>query len=121
MHDTYFRRTINWFYGEDAYLHQPVPPEVGEKHVTELLGQHPYHPYNPDLPAHHPCAQENAAFAFCMDHPDNASLELHMKHVTCYHPMKVNLMKCLSREKRRLKAAMEEKGGNPPTRTEGTS
>jgi hypothetical protein len=101
--DTYFRRSINWFYGDDAYLQRNVPEALGKKHVNELLGRHPWHPYDPQLPPNHPCAEFNALFAQCMGHPDNAELEMHMKHVTCYHPMKVDLMKCIVREKKRLR------------------
>lgn len=108
--DTYFRRTIDWFYGDDAYLQRTVPEELGKKHVNELLGRHLWHPYDPDLPSDHPCFETNAIFARCMGHPDNSELELHMKHVTCYHPMKVDLMKCLTREKRRQRELL----GTPP-------
>lgn len=112
--DTYFRRGINWFYGEAAYLNQPVPEEIGKKHVNELLGRHPWHPYNPDLPQSHPFFQQNALFGQCMGHPDNESLELHMKHVTCYHPMKVDLMKCVASEARRQRAAAAENNKAQP-------
>jgi hypothetical protein len=99
--DTYFRRAIDWFHGDDAYLQRMVPEDLGKKHVNELLGRHPWHPYDPNMTVEHPCFEANALFAQCMGHPDNAEYELHMKHVACYHPMKVDLMKCVTREKRR--------------------
>mmetsp|Transcript_60739 Transcript_60739/g.70452 ORF Transcript_60739/g.70452 Transcript_60739/m.70452 type:complete len:128 (+) Transcript_60739:170-553(+) len=113
--DTYFRRSINWFYGEEAWMQQQVPEDLGKKHVNELLGRHPWHPFDPEMPSSHPCAEQNAFFAQCMGHKDFEDLELHMKHVTCYHPMKVDLMKCLSREKRRAKAAAVATTDSPPS------
>jgi hypothetical protein len=97
---TYFRRSIDWFYGENAYLQQQVPKEVGEKHINELLGRHPWHPYSPSLSPGHPCFDLNAVFGECMDSEPIRDLELHLKHVNCYHPYKVDLMQCLTKVKR---------------------
>ena len=117
--DTYFRRGIQWFYGDDAYLQQLMPDEVGKKHVNELLGKHPWHPYVPTLPEEHPCFAQNALFGQCMSDPAHEHLELHMKHVTCYHPMKVELMKCVSREARKQRE-LAASGATPPAANKAT-
>ena len=99
--DTYFRRALNFMYGDEALLLQrTVPPEVGRKHVTELLGRHPFHPFDPQMPAEHECSERNAMFGQCMTATQFEGLELHMKHVNCFHPYKVDLMKCLVRSAR---------------------
>lgn len=44
--DTYFRRAINWMHGDSAYLNKLPIKDVGEKHINELLGRHPYYPFD---------------------------------------------------------------------------
>ncbi len=89
---------------EDKMLDRPIPPALKSAHVTQLLHQHPFHPYDPDLPPGHPCTPQNADFYRCMS--SRAEEEpLHMKHVNCFDPHKVALMKCKAAEKRREKLA----------------
>jgi hypothetical protein len=97
----------DWIRGDNAFLYKNVPAEVGEKHVTELMGRHPFHPYDPALPAASPCTAKNAAFFRCMSFvPEPANPEvLHQTHVRCFHPFKVDLMKCLVSEKQAARAA----------------
>lgn len=102
-HDTYFRRTINWMYGDDAYLHKYPSKDIGDMHVNEVLGRHPYHPYDPEMKAGSPCAKLNAIFFECMEADHVEGFETYQKHVACYHPYKVDLMKCLAAEKRRIR------------------
>ncbi|EAN85731.1 hypothetical protein C3747_211g339c [Trypanosoma cruzi] len=103
--DTYFRRAIDWMYGDTAYLQKMPSPEIGEKHINELLGRHPFHPFDPEMKPDHPCYNANAIFYNCMTADHVEGYELHMKHVSCYFPYKTDLMKCLSGEKRRARAA----------------
>jgi hypothetical protein len=97
---TYFRRSIDWFYGDDAFLQRTVPPEVGTKHINDLLGRHPFHPFDPTMTKEHVCYDLNAVFGACMHSDEIKDLQLHLKHVNCYHPHKVELMKCLTKYKR---------------------
>lgn len=106
-HDTYFRRTIDWMYGDNAPLQRLPTNDVGEKHINELLGKHPYHPYNPNMPVDSPCYEYNKVMFECMEADHVEGYELHQKHVACYQPYKVDLMKCLAREKRLLREKME--------------
>ncbi|KPI89741.1 hypothetical protein ABL78_1121 [Leptomonas seymouri] len=99
--DTYFRRTINWMYGDDAYLQNIPTSDVSNKHVNELLGRHPYHPYDPDMKPDHPCYEFNGLLYECMEADHVEGYELYQKHVACYFPYKIDLMKCVAREKRR--------------------
>eukprot|EP00759_Apiculatamorpha_spiralis_P039493 PhF_6_TR38347/c0_g1_i1/m.57165 len=87
---------------EATLLAQRIPPALEGKHVNELLGRHPYHPYNPDLPTSHPCYQLNQQFFQCMESQPK-EFELHQKHVSCYHPTKVELMKCIVRTNKEMK------------------
>ena len=97
------QKAIDWLYGEDAVLHKPMPARVaddlGGKHVNELLGRHPWHPWDPKLPAEHPCHALNAAFGQCMASCPEG-MKMHMKHVTCFDPHKTDLMRCLTKAKR---------------------
>ena len=102
---TYFRRGIDWFHGDYRYLMDKVPEDVGEKHVNELLGRHPYHPFDPAMPAAHPCFEMNDVFGACMSSEALKELPLHLKHVNCFHPWKVDLMKCITSYNRQQKAA----------------
>lgn len=108
--DTYFRRAINWMYGEDAYLQNLPTKDIGEKHVNELLGRHPYHPYDPDMKPDHPCYEYNTVFYECMEADHVEGYETYQKHVACYFPYKVDLMKCIAKEKRRIRLAAEGHG-----------
>lgn len=103
VRDTYFRRAIDFFYGENACLYRQVPEEVGQKHINELLGRHPFHPYQPDMPNTHECKEINDLFYACMTHEDSVGYELHMKHVNCYFPYKVDLMKCLTSHNKKVR------------------
>ncbi|SCU66494.1 uncharacterized protein TEOVI_000031700 [Trypanosoma equiperdum] len=98
--DTFFRRAANWMYGDSSYLQRTPPPELGDRHINELLSRHPFHPFDPEMSSEHPCSENNSLFYSCMTSDEVEGYELHMKHVTCYFPYKVNLMKCLSRERR---------------------
>eukprot|EP00760_Papus_ankaliazontas_P020980 PhM_4_TR18620/c1_g1_i1/m.27189 len=96
---------------EGRLMASEVPEQIGKMHINELMGRHPYHPFDPDLPRDHVCAELNATFYQCMSAmPED--LPLHNKHVNCYHPYKVDLMKCLTKQKRleRKKAEEEELG-----------
>ena len=73
---------------------------LGNIHINELLGRHDFHPYDPNLEKNHPCFSVNSDFYACMSHEQLSDLPLHMKHVKCYHPHKVALMRCLTKEKR---------------------
>ncbi|EPY38220.1 hypothetical protein AGDE_05711 [Angomonas deanei] len=106
--DTYFRRAIDWMYGDDAYLQKTVNKEIGDKHINELLGRHPYHPYDPEMKPDHPCHEMNAIFFDCMEADHVEGYELHQKHVACFWPYKVDLMKCLAHEKRVARALKEK-------------
>ncbi|KAG8345349.1 hypothetical protein TRVL_03817 [Trypanosoma vivax] len=97
---TYFQRAINWMYGDTAYLQRVPPADIGEMHINELLGRHPFHPFDPVMKTDHPCSDCNALFYKCMVSEEFDGYELHMKHVSCYSPYKTDLMKCLAREKR---------------------
>ncbi|ORC92360.1 uncharacterized protein TM35_000031130 [Trypanosoma theileri] len=106
--DTYFRRAINWMYGDNAYLQKLPPKEIGEKHVNELLGRHPFHPYDPEMKPEHPCYEHNIMLYSCMTADHVEGYELHMKHVSCYFPYKTDLMKCLAAERRRARLSSEQ-------------
>jgi hypothetical protein len=111
---------IDFIKGEEGkWRDQVVPPSIGKQHINQLLGRHPFHPYSPDISKDpsHPCHTVNEAFFKCMSSFDGAldeatgePVELHQKHVCCYHPQKVDLMKCLTKLKReeRLKKQQEE-------------
>eukprot|EP00758_Cryptobia_borreli_P009014 Tbor_TRINITY_DN5439_c2_g1::TRINITY_DN5439_c2_g1_i1::g.24359::m.24359 len=99
-HETYFQKAITYMYGSKAELHKVVPPEIGNKHINVLLGRHPYHPWNPDMHAEHPCYSQNLVFGNCMNSEVFSECETHTKHVNCFHPYKVDLMKCLTRVKK---------------------
>lgn len=116
------QQAVSWIRGEDDVLFKQVPPEVGKAHINDLLHRHPFHPYNPDLPADHPCAPQNAAFLACMTGRPEGE-ELFMKHVNCYHTFKTDLMKCLAAEKRkeRLRASQAEGATGTDVRREGGS
>ena len=105
MPSEWVQKGVDWLRGEDAYLYKQVPPEIGKAHVTTLLGQHPFHPFDPAIADRaHTCFKENATFFQCMSAmPED--MELHMKHVNCYHPYKTDLMKCLVRHRQALRAA----------------
>ncbi|AIN97476.1 hypothetical protein LPMP_191350 [Leishmania panamensis] len=105
--DTYFRRAIDWMYGDDAYLQNLPTKDLGNKHINELLGRHPYHPYDPDMKADNPCYKFNTLFHECMEADHVNGYELYQKHVACYFPYKVDLMKCIATEKRRHRMEME--------------
>lgn len=124
LHSAILERAAQFIKGEDAYLDQPVPPQLGNLHITQLLRRHPFYPYDPAIqekgPGGHPCWALNEAFFKCMDgltgvplfEGEPEEMPLHMKHVTCYHPHKVELMKCLTRFKKEQKqlAAAQEPG-----------
>ena len=74
--------------------------ELKDIHINQLLGRHDFHPYDPSLDASHPCAEYNATFYQCMAQEKLAETPLHLKHVQCYYPHKVELMKCLTKHKR---------------------
>jgi hypothetical protein len=94
---------VDWLRGDDAVLYRPVPEELGKRHINQLLHRHPFHPYNAQLPKDHSCSAANEAFFQCMSaRPEDTPL--HMKHVACYHPFKIDLMKCIADETRRIKA-----------------
>ena len=95
---------MSWVRGEDDVLYRQLPPQLGKAHITELMGRHPFHPYNPALPAGHPCTAANQAFFKCMTERDESE-ELFMKHVNCYHPHKTALMKCTADQVRAAKKA----------------
>ena len=102
-------RVADWIRGDDAVMYKQVPAAIGKMHVTELMGRHPYHPFNPELKREHPCAQMNADFFQCMDYVPRKDdpEELHQRHVRCYHPYKRQLMKCLVTAKKADRAAAE--------------
>eukprot|EP01012_Entosiphon_sulcatum_P051617 TRINITY_DN70895_c0_g1_i1.p1 TRINITY_DN70895_c0_g1~~TRINITY_DN70895_c0_g1_i1.p1 ORF type:complete len:112 (-),score=17.16 TRINITY_DN70895_c0_g1_i1:62-364(-) len=81
-------------------------PYMGTPHITQYLGQHPFHPYDPAMPADHPCAAENAQFGQCMKEQP-ADLDLHLKHVNCYLG-KPPLMVCLTRYRRHQREKAEK-------------
>jgi len=97
------QKAIDWLWGEDAVLHKPIPQRVASdlagKHVNELLGRHPYYPWDPAMPRDHPCKELNDTFGQCM-HACPKEMKTHMKHVTCFEPHKTALMKCLVSYKR---------------------
>ncbi len=97
---------VDWLRGEDAFMYKSVPDEVGKKHVTELLHQHPFHPFDPKIhgDATHPCYHANLVFYQCMASMEE-DMKLHMKHVNCYHPYKTDLMKCLVKYRKAQKMA----------------
>lgn len=115
MPSEWVQRAVDFIRGDDAFMHKQVPPEVGRKHVTELLHQHPFHPFSEDVvkagPSHM-CYQQNMIFFQCMTAmgEKDSNMPLHMKHVNCYHPYKTDLMRCLvswrKQEKERMLAAV---------------
>jgi hypothetical protein len=111
MPSEFIQKAVSFVRGEDDFMYKQVPPQLGNAHITELLGRHPFHPYNPTLPAGHPCQQLNELFFRCMS--DRAADEaLHMKHVNCYHPYKTDLMKCNATQVREAKRRAAEAGVN---------
>ena len=108
----WIQSTIDWIRGDDAILYKQVPEDVGKKHVTELLHQHPFHPFSPEVhdDKSHMCYNENLKFYQCMaSMPED--MKLHMKHVNCYHPYKTDLMKCLVRYKKFLREQQQQQNG----------
>lgn len=105
--DTYFRRAIHWMYGEEAYLQKYPVKEIGDKHINELLGRHPFYPYDPEMQPDHPCYPANETFYQCMTADHVEGYEVYQKHVACFYPYKVDLMKCEAREKRKARLAKE--------------
>ena len=195
--------------GDDAQLKRVVPKEVGDKHINNLLGRHPFHPYDPSIddtavsslasihttsaataahsirddddgedyeqqchkspealaevdakyirhawackkrqeediqagrggsrvehsnsdqtagagsylnlpflthPQDHPCYEQNRLFGTCMRDSEKQEMELFMKHVNCFHPFKVDLMKCLTRYARRERFQREQQQQQP--------
>jgi len=57
-----------------------------------------YHPWDPGMAPDHMCAKENDAFGTCLKRLGNMSLN--NKHIACYSPQSIELMKCLGRFKR---------------------
>ena len=103
MPSEWAQKAVDWVRGDDAIMFKQVPEALGKKHVTELLHQHPWHPFVPDMERSHPCFASNQLFGQCMAAmPEH--FELHMKHVNCYHPYKTDLMKCLVRYRKSLAA-----------------
>lgn len=94
-------------YGDDAYLQNLPTKDIGEKHINELLGRHPYHPFNPDMKPDHHCFKENSLFFECMEADHVEGYELYQKHVACYFPYKTDLMKCIAKEKRQHRLGAE--------------
>ena len=86
-----------FFFGNDeSFLTRPLPPELQNKHVNQILNRHDFHPYRPNLDKSHECSKQNDKFYQCMvSLPEE--LELYQKHVQCYYPLKVELMKCFVR------------------------
>ena len=123
---TYIQSAVDFIRGEEGkWKDQQVPPELGNKHITELLGRHPFHPYSPEVSKDpsHMCHAANEAFYQCMKAfdgamvdnkedggPEQVPMPLHMKHVSCYHPYKVDLMKCTVKAKRLERKAAEAGG-----------
>lgn len=105
--DTYFRRTIDWMYGKEAYLQRYPSPDVGTKHINDLLGRHPFHPYNAALIPSDACYEPNTIFYECMTGDHVEGYETHQKHVACYYPYKLDLMKCVASEKRKARLERE--------------
>jgi hypothetical protein len=188
-HRTYFQQAIGFMLGDEgADLNRPVPRSVGEKHINDLLGRHPFHPYDPSIddsidlsalassnapqsavpeaddhdgatqlttplalaemdkkfidhawaclrkqeagggdsssppeadevrhtagagsylnlpylthPQDHPCYTQNKLFGNCMRDTDKSEMQLFMRHVNCFHPFKVDLMKCITKHTR---------------------
>eukprot|EP00659_Diplonema_papillatum_P012282 gene12282-18986_t len=85
---------------DDPLLDKKIPREL---HITKVLKQHPWHPYSEDLPSEHACAEVNEIMGKCMTQQNNGQ-ELYMMHVNCFTD-KVNLMKCLVKERKRARAA----------------
>ena len=113
--ETYFKKTINWMYGDDAKLHKQVPEDLGKMHINDLLGRHPFYPYDPEISKNssHPCYKTNEIFFTCLSSDEFKEMPLHMKHVSCYHPYKVDHMKCLVRARKEhpeLFVPLESKG-----------
>lgn len=95
---------IDWIRGDDAILAKPLPKALAEKHINEVMNRHPFHPFDPELPSDHMCGTLNAVFGKCMEEKP-LDMPLHLKHVNCYHPHKVELMKCLVKARRRDSAS----------------
>lgn len=116
LHSSWLQSAATFLKGDSAYLDEEVPPQLGSRHINELLQRHLFHPYDPKIAedASHPCWAENDTFFKCMDglrgvplhEGETEEMPLHMKHVTCYHPHKVQLMKCLVKAKREARAAV---------------
>jgi hypothetical protein len=108
VHSPWIQAGIDWLRGDDAIMYKQVPEEVGKRHVTELLHQHPFHPFDPEIhkDKDHMCYKENLTFFQCMASMDE-NMKLHMKHVNCYHPYKTDLMKCLVKWRRAQKQVAE--------------
>lgn len=79
-------------------------------HISQILGQHPFHPYDPDMTKDHPCARENAALFQCFEFQTDRDADLHRRHVHCY-TTKVPLMVCLTRVKKLAREALASAAG----------
>eukprot|EP01065_Artemidia_motanka_P047089 TRINITY_DN7295_c0_g1_i1.p2 TRINITY_DN7295_c0_g1~~TRINITY_DN7295_c0_g1_i1.p2 ORF type:complete len:120 (+),score=49.20 TRINITY_DN7295_c0_g1_i1:61-420(+) len=86
---------------EHSMLEKKIPAEL---HITRALGQHPYHPYDPEMDPARPCVAENGEFFECMEGLRDSGWLLHQKHVECF-TQKTELMRCLVREKKAARAA----------------
>eukprot|EP00755_Sulcionema_specki_P005654 Sspe_Gene.33358::Locus_16287_Transcript_1_1_Confidence_1.000_Length_1318::g.33358::m.33358 len=90
---------------EDIKLDTKLPDDVP---ATRLLGQSPYHPYQPHLPSDHPCSDLNDALFKCMDCEEMDGWAVHEKVAACYS-QRVSLQKCF--------VAHKQKRRSPPTTT----
>ena len=82
----------------------PQKRPFDQLHINQVLGRHDLHPYDPEMNDAHPCYAENRLFYECASQESVAGLPLHMKHVKCFHPFKVDLMKCLTKYKSSMDA-----------------
>eukprot|EP01013_Petalomonas_cantuscygni_P018037 TRINITY_DN35361_c0_g1_i1.p1 TRINITY_DN35361_c0_g1~~TRINITY_DN35361_c0_g1_i1.p1 ORF type:complete len:155 (+),score=13.22 TRINITY_DN35361_c0_g1_i1:68-532(+) len=76
------------------------------QHINILMGRHPFHPYDPNLPPSHPCTEANETFRRCFETETTEDMELHMRHVACY-TKKVPLMICLTEQRRKERQRLE--------------
>ena len=119
---SYFKQISDAIKGEkDSVARERVPEHLQKMHINEIMERHPYHPYHPDVTKQgdsHPCYKQNEEFYTCMhafegkfmegkkdDQGNPVPFPLHMRHVSCYWPQKIDLMKCLSSQKRKEMAA----------------
>eukprot|EP00667_Euglena_gracilis_P024437 EG_transcript_28112 len=87
-------------------------------HITELKGQHFFHPYNPDMDAMHPCAEHNHKLLQCFEDDIKAQPEapLRAHHVQCFL-VKSELMVCLTKHKKAQR--LQEAAAGPVAATPG--